>query len=96
VRYGYFPAERRFVGLIVVTVIFVWLFTAMILSTWPLTNKLDLQTLKYILVGLLSSVILYFIIAWTCYLYSGCNTSDRMLIRETLKKDTRKYRAINC
>ncbi len=99
VRYGHLPAERRFVGLIVVTVIFVWLFIAMILSTWPLTNKLDLQTLKYIFVGLLSSVILYFIIIWIYYLYihrtnlcnylsllCGCGTTDRILIKEMLKK----------
>jgi hypothetical protein len=100
VRYEYLPAERRFVGLIVITICFVWLFIAMILSIWPTTNKIDLQTLKYVLIGLLSSVIVYFINIWIYYLYihrsnifdylrllNGRNTRDIILTRGTLETE---------
>jgi hypothetical protein len=103
VRYEYLPAERRFIGLIVVTIIFFWLFIVMILSIWPGMNNIDLQTLKYVLVGLLCSVIVYFIHVWICYLYIhrchildylkllfGCNTTNRILTCQTLEKETTK------
>jgi amino acid transporter len=96
VRYRYLPEERRFVGLVVITIIFVWLFIAMILSTWPPTNKFNLQTLTYVLVGLLSLIVLYLIIIWICYLYThrthipdyfrqlcGCGAGNRVLVQGT-------------
>ena len=96
VRYGYLVKERRFVGLIVITVIFIWLFIAMILSTWSSANKIDLQILKYVFVGILSLVILYFIISWISYFYThqtyisdrlkilcGCATRTRKLVPKT-------------
>lgn len=89
IRYGYKQEERRFLGLAVITLIFVWLLIAMILSTWPLANKFDLQTLKYVLVVLLSLIVLYLIIIWICYLYDHCKqlrghgASNKILVKGT-------------
>lgn len=68
-RYAYTAETRRFFGLAIMTIIFVWLLIAMILSTWPLENKFDVQILKYVLVALLAIVVLYFVIIWIYYLY---------------------------
>ncbi|CAF2854545.1 unnamed protein product [Rotaria sp. Silwood2] len=70
VKYQFLPEERRVIGLVVIIIIFVWLFIAMGLSIWWPTIKLDLQTLEHILVGLLSSALLYILYIWICYFYN--------------------------
>ncbi|UJR34212.1 hypothetical protein I4U23_021618 [Adineta vaga] len=68
-NFGFELATRKFIGLILITCIFIWLFISTILSTFPPKQPIDLQTLKYILFGVLSasSIGMIFIwIRWTC------------------------------
>jgi hypothetical protein len=73
VRYTFTLTQRGFAALAVISIISVWLFIAMILSAWPPTNKFDLQTLKYVFVGLLSIVVLSLIGIWMFSLYTHRN-----------------------
>ncbi|CAF4041161.1 unnamed protein product [Rotaria sp. Silwood1] len=70
VKYDFLPEKRRFAGLALITIIFVWLFIAMVLSTWLPAANFDLQILKYILVGLLSIILLVLLLIWMWYLYN--------------------------
>ena len=62
-------ATRKFVALLVLMVVFVWLFVATVLSTFPLEQGIDLQTLKYGLFGLFSfasGMVVFFWTRWLC------------------------------
>ncbi|CAF0864171.1 unnamed protein product [Adineta steineri] len=68
-NFGFTLATRKFTGLAVSTFIFIWLFIATILSTFPPVQPVDLQTLKHILFGVLcaATVVMVFIwIRWIC------------------------------
>ncbi|CAF0905271.1 unnamed protein product [Adineta ricciae] len=62
-------ATRKFIGLIFFTAIFIWLFVATTLATFPPPQPIDLQTLKYILFSVLcisSAVMIFIWIRWIC------------------------------
>ncbi|CAF2058450.1 unnamed protein product, partial [Rotaria magnacalcarata] len=69
-RYKILPENRRTIGLAIITIVFVWLFIALILSTWLPTTKLNLKILQYIFMGLISSILIYLIFVWISYFYT--------------------------
>ena len=76
-NYGFKLATRKFIGLIFFTAIFIWLFIATILTTFPPAQPIELQTLKYVLFGVLcmsSAVMIFIWIRWICIHRKGIRT----------------------
>ena len=65
-----FPAEkRRFISLAVITMLAVWVLVAITVSIWPSSSLSDLETLEYILFGLMVGLVLYLICVWIRSIY---------------------------
>ncbi|CAF1341553.1 unnamed protein product [Adineta ricciae] len=76
-NFGFKLATRKFIGLILFTAIFIWLFVATTLATFPPAQPIDLQTLKYILFSVLcmsSAVMIFIWIRWICIHRKGIRT----------------------
>lgn len=69
-KYKILPESRRSIGLWIITIIFIWLFIAVVSSTWLPASKTNLKTLQYVLVGLLGSVLIYLLFIWICFIYT--------------------------
>ena len=99
VRYEFTPEKRHFTGLAVITIISLWLLIAIILSIWPPTPVSELDTLKYILFGLITAVVLYLIGAWIYSIYvnrhrihrgclqtCGCSSHVRVVVQSRSRR----------
>ena len=94
IRYGFSVEQRRFVGLALITVLFIYLLVAATLLAWPSTERPNLQSLKYALFGLLIVVVVYLAFVWVCDIWfhrhrlceylpvsRGCKPRNRILIK---------------
>lgn len=101
IRYGFSAEQRRFFGLTVITAIFVYLLVAVTLSAWPPAERLNLQTFKYVLFGLLVAAVVYLIFVWISCIYRhrvceylpiflGSAARNRILVGEPTIKITQR------
>ena len=68
-RYEFKAEKRRFISLAVITLIAIWLLIAITVSIWPSSPLSNLETLEYILFGLVIGLVLYLICVWIRSIY---------------------------
>jgi hypothetical protein len=67
-NFGFTLGTRKFIGLTLFTIVFVWLFVTTILVTFPPEQPISLQTLKYVLFGVLCAGAVIILFIWIRYI----------------------------
>ena len=86
-NFGFTPDTIKFVGLTLFTIVFVWLLVTTILLTFPPEQPISLQTLKYVLFGVLCAGAVIILFIWIRYICVHLNSIKKFFTDELFNFD---------